>query len=441
MDGNSALVDKLLRVLRGRSLMSGAEIAAALGVSQPTLSRTVAAAQDRVCRLGQGRTTRYALPRNIAGLPSILPVFRVDEGGAVHQFGSLQCLAENRSWLIREEAGGELVSGLPAFAWDMCPQGYIGRGFANLHSDLPLPKRLNDWSDDHRLIALARRGEDCVGNVILGTESLDRFLATVPTPIGRDEYPHLARSSAMGQPGSSAGGEMPKFAVILEASHVLVKFANSDTSLASERWRDLLVCECVASEMIRATGIPTATTTIIDRQGNRFLEVQRFDRIGIRGRKGIISLSAFNIHYLGASDGWSNAVQSHLEQPLAKIAPDDLRRIRWLDTFGDLIGNTDRHFGNISFFTDHARVPTLELAPIYDMLPMVFAPAGLTVVDRPFTPQPAKALNLDVWRDAAFHALNYWNAVVERPELSGAFREICLRCRDTVATLISRSSV
>ena len=26
-----------------------------------------------------------------------------------------------------------------------------------------------------------------------------------------------------------------------------------------------------------------------------------------------------------------------------------------LDTFGDLIGNTDRHFGNLCFFADEAR--------------------------------------------------------------------------------------
>ncbi len=37
-----------------------------------------------------------------------------------------------------------------------------------------------------------------------------------------------------------------------------------------------------------------------------------------------------------------------------------------------LIGNTDRHFGNVTLF-DRYEGP-FELAPAYDMLPMLFAP-------------------------------------------------------------------
>jgi hypothetical protein len=73
----------------------------------------------------------------------------------------------------------------------MRPQGYIGRGFPALHPELRLPGRITDWNDDHQLIALALRGEDCVGNLIIGEESLNRLLAqtsVVPQVVG-----HLSR--------------------------------------------------------------------------------------------------------------------------------------------------------------------------------------------------------------------------------------------------------
>ena len=56
-----AVLEQLLATLRaGRDTSSG-ELAGLLGVSQPTLSRLIAAAGDQVCRMGRARATRYAL--------------------------------------------------------------------------------------------------------------------------------------------------------------------------------------------------------------------------------------------------------------------------------------------------------------------------------------------------------------------------------------------
>ena len=137
----------------------------------------------------------------------------------------------------------------------MRPQGYIGRGFPALYPELRLPGRIRDWNDDHQLIALAMRGEDCVGNLIIGEESLNRFLAGQPRSYTRADYPNLATGALAGQPGSSAGGEHPKFAVYSEGRHVLVKFASGDGA-AADRWRDLLVCEHLALEVLREAGVP-----------------------------------------------------------------------------------------------------------------------------------------------------------------------------------------
>jgi hypothetical protein len=44
---------------------------------------------------------------------------------------------------------------------------------------------------------------------------------------------------------------------------------------------------------------------------------------------------------------------------------DQIQAIWW---FGRLIGNTDMHLGNLAF------VPGLNVAPVYDMLPAMYAP-------------------------------------------------------------------
>ena len=115
-------------------------------------------------------------------------------------------------------------------------------------------------------------------------------------------------------------------------------------------------------------------------------------------------------------------------------------RMIWLDTFGDLIGNTDRHFGNFCFFADEARQLALTPTPVYDMLPMVFAPADANLVERQFAPRPPTALNLHLWSEVANHALKYWSRLCEARGLSAGFRRISTGCRDTLAQLIGEQS-
>jgi hypothetical protein len=403
------------------------------------MSRLIRAAGARVCRFGRSVATRYALPREVAGLGRQAPVFRVDERGQANRHGILHFLAGGGCWLERKADTGQAFPGLPPFVEDMRPQGYIGRTFPTLYPELRLPGRISDWNDDHQLIALALRGEDCVGNLILGEESLNRFLAGQPRPRSRADYPTLARDSLVGQPGSSAGGEHPKFAVYSEERHLLVKFAGGDGA-AADRWRDLLVCEHVALEVLREAGIPASRSAWFDLDGSRFLEVERFDRVGKLGRRGVISLFAINCHYLGAAlDNWSRARQRILDEPSLSLN-EDADRLVWLDTFGELIGNTDRHFGNLSFFAEEANTLTLTLTPVYDMLPMLFAPQDANLVERQFAPAPPNALNLHLWHEAARHALRFWSRLPEEPGLSAGFRQVAAGCRDTVASQIDERS-
>ena len=433
-------ISRLFDVLR-RGPLNGKEIQRELGISQPAMSRLVREANARLVRMGRSVATRYALPREISGLGQHAPVFRVDEQGEPADHGVLRFLAGGGCWLERSSGDGQSFPGSPPFVDDMRPQGYIGRGFPALYPELRMPGRITDWDEDHQLIALALRGEDCVGNLIIGEESLDRFLARLVEPSTRADYPGLASGVLAGQPGSSAGGEHPKFAVAAPGDrHLLVKFAGGDGA-AADRWRDLLVAEHLALEVLRSAGVPAPLSEWFDHEGSRYLEVERFDRVGRRGRRGIISLFALNCHFLGANpDDWSQASQRITAEPTLSLTRADVDRVIWLDTFGDLIGNTDRHFGNLSFFAEEARELALTPTPVYDMLPMVFAPAGPSLVVRPFRPRPPTALNRRIWHEVATHALQYWARLGDEGELSDGFRRIAADCRVTLARLVDERS-
>jgi hypothetical protein len=426
-----ATIDQLLAELGRLGRAQASELTSRLGVSQPTVWRLIAAAGDHVCRMGTGRATRYALKRTLSPLGTWLPVCRVDESGRVHRHGILHLLEGGHHWLAQEDGPGAFFEGLPPFAADMSPQGYMGRSFTARYPELDVPRRITDWNDDHRLLALALRGEDCTGNLILGDESLNRFLAQVPRPVHSSDYPELARASMTGQPGSSAGGEQPKFTAYSEGRHVLVKFSPADESAAAQRWRDLLACESIALELLREEGLPAAMARSLYLEGRRFLEAERFDRVGPRGRRALLSLGALDDEYFGHRDTWTKAALRMLAA--RRVDPEDARRMRWLDSFGQLIGNSDRHFGNLSFFM--AEDGRFRLAPVYDMLPMFFAPVGTDLIERRFEPAPPTADNLDVWPQAARCAVAYWGRLGASDELSHEFRQRALRCRDVVEAL------
>jgi hypothetical protein len=214
-----------------------------------------------------------------------------------------------------------------------------------------------------------------------------------------------------------------------------VKFSGEDGSAAAWRWRDLLLCESLALETVRAQGFPAATARPLSIGGRQFLEVERFDRLGVRGRRALLSLGAIDNEYFGHLDTWTLAARRLLAARL--IDAEDARRMRWLDTFGQLIGNSDRHFWNLSFFVeDEGR---FRLAPVYDMLPMLFAPVEGELIERRFEPTPPTADTLDVWSQAARCAVAYWARLVEWTELSAEFRERCLGCKSAVEALLSHA--
>ena len=393
----SAISDQL-----SRGVLPAAELRQRLGVSPATLMRGLRQAEPAVIRIGRGRAIRYGLRQSWPTLETArFPLFRVTETGAAQSAGELFTLAGRQTvWM----PAGAVSDGLPIELADARPSGFLGRHFGALHSDLRLPERLLDWSDHHILTAMSRRGEDLPSNLIIGDESFARWQALEMAGVTRDAYPALADATIAGHPpGSSAGGERPKFGVFVEGRHLLVKFAarGGTGDVVARRWCDLLVLEAVALSVVAEHGIAAARTTIVETPSHCFLESERFDRVGARGRVAVLSLAAVHDD---PADTWARAAMRLRES--GRLAHDDARRLCWLDAFGALIANTDRHQYNVNFFVDGA---SLRLAPAFDQVSMLYTPAADgQLPPRIFAPPPATADTLDVWDDARRAAREFW---------------------------------
>lgn len=405
---------------------TSAELQALLGVSQATVSRALAplVLAGEVLQSGAARRRRYLLPRPIAGAGSELPVVRVDVQGQVTPFGRIVPLQGGRFWVDEADGVSELHEGLPWFLDDMRPQGFMGRTFAQAHPELELAADPRHWSADDALKALAWFGDDLPGNLIVGGPAFERF-HTLGERASRvassSDYPRLAQQAMQGTlPGSSAGGEQPKFCTLIDGRHVIVKFSPAGESEADQRIRDLLVCEHLALRTLDQAGLPAAKTQVFFIGKRMFLESERFDR-SRAGRIGMVSLEVYDAQYVGKVDNWAATARRMEDQGL--LRPQDAAQLRLLEAYGVLIANTDRHYGNISLLLED---DDWRLSPTYDMLPMLYAPVNGELVARDFSARrlhPTTAM-LAEWAQARELAAVFWRAVALDTRISAGFRDI-----------------
>jgi hypothetical protein len=297
-----------------------------------------------------------------------------------------------------------------------------------------------DWNEDHYLRYLTLCGMDTVGDLILGDAALDGFLAlprrreAIAAEDRQTAYPKLARDVlAGGLPGSSAHGEQPKFTALLRDPdgfrHVIVKFSPPVDTSVGQRWSDLLVAEHLAHETLSGAGISAAKSRI-ERSGNQtYLEMDRFDRVGRDGRIGVTSLYAIDSHRYGKLDNWISAC-TRLRND-GQIDDASLEAARTAATFGALIANTDRHFGNLAFYDNYDG--KLSIAPIYDMLPMLFAPEHDQVLERVFEPPDPSSDSLNVYDFARALAESYWQRCARDSRITSGFRALCASCGQRLA--------
>lgn len=458
----------IITTLRLNGRLQAGKLLKSLGVSRATLMRLARAAGDQVVVRGNARRTTYAARRALRGSIAALPLYRVDQRGLVQEIARLDLTYPDGSaaeflaefdWPLDQDMQAGWFDGLPYPLSDMRPQGFLGRNFARHYAEmLQVPVNPTDWSDDHALHAMSLLGADLPGNLIIGEPACRQWLARLqdahlgrgdaPVPEHEVEqvYARLAETAmAQGVVGSSAGGEFPKFTAVRQfgdgrVQHVLVKFSGSDDSTGTQRWADLLVCEHLASLALPThLDIGAASSRIRYGGGRTFLEVERFDRHGLLGRSGVTSWSSLNAALFGlAGVPWTEAARQVARR--GWLSGSDARQIALLWHFGQLIGNTDMHEGNLSFqpSTQDGQAG-LRLSPAYDMLPMLYAPArGVELPERSFEPKLPLPAEREAWDRAAHAAIAFWQTAAADKRISTGFRAICADNAAVLLKLMSR---
>ena len=459
MQASRELQQQRLLALLTRQPASGiGDLAAGLGMGVHTVHRLLRALAPQIVAAGKARRTRYAARRPVRGSFSDVSLFAIDAAGQGEQIATLVPLAPEGSWMqlpathwpVAEAARDGWWTSLPYPLIDMRPQGYMGRQFARQeHQRLGVPANPEEWTDDDLLHALAHSGADLTGNLILGQAAYAQWLQGKLRPVvptsewdAPAAYADLAAVAARdGLPGSSAAGEFPKFAALrnlpgMQTPHVLVKFSGADRSGAVQRWADLLVCEHLALQSVRRLpGVASADSRLLQHAGRSFLEVERFDRHGAFGRSPLCSLYALNAALLGGAlrHNWIHLCERLAARAL--LAPAELDKVCRIWWFGRLIANTDMHWANLSFRPQAG--PSLTLAPVYDMLPMLYAPlAGGEVPERAFGADAPLPLPMErpAWLDACAAAMHFWQEAAADGRISAPFRAICRANRQHLET-------
>jgi hypothetical protein len=405
----------LLGLLSARGSMASAELQAALGRSQPTVSRLLAAAVPTPLVLGSGRRTRYALPHPIVGAPAQHTLHWVHEDGRIEAWGRLSFLHGDQ---IHVQADGIDLLARHQWPWFMAPlraEGFLGRLLARRLAVHGLGDNPERWPLEHALFA-ALQTTDAPGALVLGE----------PQPVAAvaASHDHIADTVASSLPaGSSAGGEQAKFLTHrADGQSLLVKFSPPRGSPYGIRWHALLHLEALALAVLAEHGVPVAAARVVETARRTYLESERFDRIGRAGRRHAVPLHAVHEAFVGGPrQHWADTCDALARQ--RRLPAEASAQVRAVMQFGRLIGNTDMHFGNLSLFVAPGDVAAgrFTLAPVYDMLPMRWRPDphadGFDLL--PFEPMP-----LDLQSPARPVALVFWRRAAEHSALDAPMREL-----------------
>jgi HipA-like C-terminal domain len=361
---------------RGEPL-TAAQLAAATQKSISSISLAIQKLGDRVHRIGAARSTRYALKKDISGLAARQELRWLGNQGNGFASAHFTYLAgdwlhvvchtkdgRQQEWLTQHQ--------LPWFLHTLKPQGFLGRKLARW---LPyLPSDPAQWSLAQLLHSLTQISDPIGAVAVLSTPSRPAHLHITSLAQRDAQFDSLASEDQTLPPaGSSAAGEQPKFVAYILGQSCIVKFTPPRGTPFGQRWRALLMLEKLALDILQSHAIPSAGTEIVQTQRRTYLQSARFDRDVEHGTRHIVAIAALHEEFVG--DSWTNWVKT--SEALAKkgmITAHELSQVASIFAFGHYIGNTDMHSGNLSFFVDDVITPKIHLAPVYDMLPMMWKP-------------------------------------------------------------------
>ncbi len=408
------------------------EIQFATGLSQTVVSRQLRRMGANVIKLKAGRSLRYTMTKNAFGGSDRLPLYAVDAHGnntaialirpLLHGGFFVEPLAGMPKVLLGEGKDG-CYDDLPYFLYDLAPQGFLGRQIAQEMSSRSddFPNDPRNWNVDHIGRYLVSNGDDLPGNFKFGEQVYLR-VRRQPVMVMPDDYPRLAEDVMSGiLPGSSAGGEQPKFTAFCKdiSAHVIVKFSPKGGDSVARRWRDVLITEFHAAEAIHDKSFPAAKSRLFEEGGRLFLESRRFDRSGDHGRMSMVSLQSIDAEFTGMGSGWDRVIDALWKKKL--VSWQHCFDATFLYGFGLLINNTDMHLGNLSLSIDG---DVFRVLPVYDMCSMGFAPKGGEVLPFGFTPPNINGLeNLKgVVYDVKAAVRDFWLRVEGDGRISDEFR-------------------
>ncbi len=308
----------------------------------------------------------------------------------------------------------------------------MGRAWGrNLAGQLNLTEDIRLWQEEDVLYALTVFNGEYTGGWLVGERNYQRWItaprpAAIPLDQKLTRYEQLAHDALAGEiVGSSAGGEQPKFTCYVQTpsgnKHVLVKFTVPQQTAVSQRWGDLLIAESIAAQILCDGGIHAIESTVLVTSNRQvFLEAERFDCKGNDGRLPIVSLEAVQSEFISSPGSWPEAMRRLCEQQFVTHQSVAQTEVIW--AFGRLIANSDMHAGNLSFYLSE---PPFALTPVYDMLPMAYAPnsAGMlrdAAIEVKFDLNVSKS----AWLTAIPLAQQFWQTVAGDPRISEAFRHI-----------------
>jgi HipA-like C-terminal domain len=436
---SAVLQQALLTTLEARGVATAAQLQAAIRKSQPTVSRLLKALGGEVVALGRGRSTRYGVGRPILGTRlGQQPIWWHDIHGGVQPWGRLTWLAQQQIHVQTETGQKEwlLTNKLPWFLAPLRMEGYLGRLAARTsYLARVLDSDPQGWSVEQQLYAAIAQTHDGPGAMTLGDPEGGPS-SRKPVPFDDEERRlryDLIASDVAGHlnPGSSAGGEQAKFLATRSASvegpkhweHLIVKFSPPHDTPFGARWRDLLHAEATALSVLAKAGEPAARCRVLESPTRTYLESERFDRVGHRGRRHAVPLAAVHeaFVHLPMKDWVRTTEALHAQH---RLNAEDVRRVRLWHAFGRLICNTDMHFGNLSLWADDPSNERFALAPCYDMLPMAYKPDAHEFSMAPREPDQTALRDPLVGAQATQLAQQFWQQVAGRKGSHPAFRQM-----------------